>query len=203
MMDCSIYCPHCHKHTAPRMGGHQREGSYGSTVTVPAIADVHGHQWWIGICNSCQMPVLIHENGSTVYPSPQPSPTDPLIPESLADDLDEAKVCFTNECYQATAVMARRCIQRACVEKGGDPKKRLVDQIAALTSAGHITKDIEDWATVIRFIGNDGAHPGSDSVTDEEAEDCLKLAEQFLHVLFVTPALAQQRLAARNASKTK
>jgi hypothetical protein len=92
--------------------------------------------------------------------------------------------------------MARRCVQQACLTKGCK-KGDLVGQIAELTQAGHITKDIEEWATVVRWIGNDAAHPGGQAVTKEDAEDTLKLAEQFLHILFVTPALAKARRTQR------
>jgi len=79
----------------------------------------------------------------------------------------------------------------------GSQKHDLKDQIQELTTAGHITRDLAEWATLVRFIGNDGAHPNVNQVTKEDAEDCLKLAEQFLHVLFVTPAIAQARKAKR------
>ena len=90
--------------------------------------------------------------------------------------------------------MARRVVQLACMQKGAQ-KANLVDQIGELSASGVITKDIEEWATVVRWVGNDAAHPNKDVVTEEDAEDCLKLAEQFLHVLFVTPAIAKARRA--------
>ncbi len=92
--------------------------------------------------------------------------------------------------------MARRVVQLACIQKGAK-KVNLVDQIAELSATGVITKDIEEWATVVRWIGNDAAHPNKDEVEKEDAEDCLKLAEQFLHILFVTPAIAKARRAAK------
>ena len=94
------------------------------------------------------------------------------------------------------AVMARRCIQNACLQKSAAARD-LLGQIAELAQQGVITKDIAEWATVVRWIGNDAAHPGKDDVKIEDAEDCLRLAEQFLHVIFVTSAVAKARRAAR------
>lgn len=125
-----------------------------------------------------------------------PTPTDKRVPENLRRDLNEAKLCFSINCFRACAVMARRCIQKACHEKGCK-KSNLVEQIAELTQSGHITKDIEEWATVVRWVGNDAAHPNGQDVTKEDADDTLKLAEQFLHVLFVTPAIAKARRTER------
>ena len=86
--------------------------------------------------------------------------------------------------------MARRAIQTAAIDRGASGGQ-LVDQISALESMGAITKDLKDWATVVRWVGNDAAHPNKDPVTKDDAEAVLNLAEQFLNVIYVTPALAQ------------
>jgi hypothetical protein len=197
MAEVSIFCPHCQKHTAlsvaqTRYPSARTSDSYVQTAWRKDSTET----WWIGICNSCKNPVLVLNNGDQVYPHPLPTPTDANIPKELADDLNEAKLCFSTDCYRACAVMARRCIQTACILKGAK-KTDLVGQIAELAAAGLITKDIEEWATVVRWIGNDAAHPGKDIVNKEDAEDSLELAEQFLHVIFVTPAVAKARRAAR------
>jgi hypothetical protein len=83
-----------------------------------------------------------------------------------------------------------------CVLKGAT-KPDLVHQISELAQQGVITRDIEEWATVVRWLGNDAAHPNKDDVKKDDADDCLRLAEQFLHVIFVTPAIAKARRAAR------
>lgn len=197
-MTTSIYCPNCNRYTALNIAPVEYINHRGTKNYTNAIwSDDHGRKWWIGICNSCHMPTLVLGNGRTIYPNPLPSPTDSNIPKELAVDLDEAKMCFSVECHRACAVMARRCIQKACIEKGAK-EKDLVKQIKELCQLGIITKDIEEWATVVRWVGNDAAHPGKDPVTKEDAEDCLKLAEQFLHVIFVASAVAKARRSARN-----
>ena len=188
-MSVSVYCPFCHKYTALSLA----PGIHGGECMWD---DGHNNRWWIGVCNGCNHPVLVRGEGYDVYPSPIPTPTDPAIPQELAKDLDEAKMCFSVSCYRGCAAMARRCIQNACLEKGAK-EKDLVRQISELTRLGTITRDIEEWATVVRWVGNDAAHPGKDPVTKEDAEDCLKLAEQFLHVIYVTPSIAKARRAAR------
>ena len=184
-MALSIHCPHCNEKTAlsvsQNLRGHENLWN-----------DKYGRQWFIGICNGCGEPCLICNGGERIYPHPLPSPTDKHIPDDLRRDLDEAKLCFSVQCFRACAVMARRSIQQACITKECK-KDNLVEQIAELTEAGHITKDMKEWATLVRWIGNDAAHPGGQAVTKEDAEDTLKLAEQFLHILFVTPALAKAR----------
>src|SRR3989337_3302878 len=142
-MAISIYCPHCRKHTSLNIAPAKYKTEYGDTVHTGAVWEADYNQsWWIGVCNACKMPSLVLNNGAIIFPSPLPSPTDSNIPKDLALDLDEAKMCFSTKCYRACAVMARRCIQAACIKKGATAKD-LVGQIKELTHAGIITKDIE------------------------------------------------------------
>jgi Domain of unknown function (DUF4145) len=163
---------------------------------IPVVWNETNKKWWIGVCNACQNPVLVGNYDTTIYPTPRPTPTDLNIPENIRADLNEAKQCFVSSCYRGCAVLSRRVIQLACMEKGAK-KDNLVNQISELINNGVITKEIEEWAQVVRWVGNDAAHPNSQEVTKEDAEDCLKLAEQFLHVVFVTPAIAKARKTAR------
>ena len=196
-MTVSVYCPYCHKYTALSVAPAKYNDRLGKSGYTPALwNDERDNEWWIGICNSCHSPMLVRGKGYDIFPNPLPTPTDKAIPQDLAEDLDEAKMCFSVGCYRACAAMARRCIQNACLEKGAK-ERDLVKQIKELTQLGTITKDIEEWATVVRWVGNDAAHPGKDPVTKEDAEDCLKLAEQFLYVIYVTPSIAKARKAAR------
>lgn len=196
-MPTSIHCPYCHKHTALSVAKTSYQGDYGSTNYIAAIySDDSRNDWWMGICNGCRGVVLVQNNGSFIAPTPLPSPTEKEIPKEIREDLIEAKLCFSVDCYRAACTMARRAMQQACIAKGASGKD-LVAQIKDLTAKGIITKDLEEWATVVRWIGNDGAHPGKQEITKDDTKDCLDLAEQFLHVVFVTPALAKARRTAR------
>ena len=73
----------------------------------------------------------------------------------------------------------------------------LVNQINFLAEKGKITGELKKWATIVRWIGNDAAHPDAPEVAEEDARDALHLAEQFLTIIFVTPAIAEARKNAR------
>jgi len=199
----SIFCPYCKRYTAltPAHIEVGFKGFYNShTKTVPAAwKRSHDDVWWIGICNNCKNPVLVHNLGDIVYPTSLPSPTDQRIPEHIKRDIDEAKLCFSVNAYRACAVMARRAIQNACIDKGANRSKKLYEQIEELKNEGIITNHIKEWADLVRWVGNDAAHPDSQEVTKEDAEDVLKLAEQFMNVIYVTPAIARER---KNQRKT-
>lgn len=196
----SIYCPHCRQKTALSVAPVEGQGRFGPIgrleyFRAAAVWDRgKDDSWWIGVCNHCDSPVLVHNDGDIVYPFPIPQPSDSNIPEDVRSDLDEAKRCVQVQAYRGCAVLARRAIQNACLEKGA-AKSNLVDQIRELETKGIITKDLSEWATVVRWVGNDGAHPGKDKVESTDAEDILALAEQFLQVLYVTPAIAKLQRA--------
>lgn len=185
----SIYCPYCHKHTSLTPAPVKYKYGY-NEYTIGAFWErSYNDTWWMGVCNACDMPVLVHNKGDHVYPSPLPKPTEQDIPQNIRSDLDEAKICFSSGAYRAAAVMARRAMQVAATDKGATSDK-LVSQIHELRQKGKITEDLKEWADAVRWVGNDAAHPNGNAVTEDDAEDVLHLAEQFLHVLYVAPALA-------------
>jgi hypothetical protein len=196
----SIYCPFCHKHTSLRPAPVNYERvQYGSTYrgTTGALWEKDkGITWWIGVCNSCKEPVLVLNNGERIYPFPLPSSTDDRIPEHIRKDLDEAKISYSVKAFRASAVMSRRAIQTACLDKGAT-KIKLVAQLHELSENGVITKDLKEWADVVRWVGNDAAHPDKHPVTEKDALDILNLAEQFLHVIYVAPAIAKEQRTRR------
>ncbi len=186
----SIYCPHCHQRTSvepaliPIM--HKWDRWYQACIWEKNEKE----KWWLGVCNYCQLPVLVLNMGEKVLPNPSPKPTDKSIPTEIRSDLVEAKKCFSVSAWRGAAVLARRAMQSAAIDKGAT-KKNLAEQMAELQIKGTITVDLREWTDVVRWVGNDAAHPGSEDVTEDDAKDILSLAEQFLHVLYVTPAKAK------------
>jgi hypothetical protein len=185
----SIYCPHCHKHTSLDPAPVKYKYGYDEYTTQAFWQKSNSQTWWMGVCNACENPVLVLNKGNTIYPAPLPKPTEQSIPEAIRKDLDEAKICLSSSAFRAAAVMARRAMQVAALDKGAKTDK-LVSQVAELKANGQITTDLKEWADAVRWVGNDAAHPNGAPVTKEDAEDVLHLAEQFLHVLYVAPALA-------------
>jgi hypothetical protein len=211
VIDVSLHCPYCGKHTAVSpapLDVSMGPGTMGAQSLQYIVQGVPFYEtgrgkWWLGKCNSCELPLLVCDKGSEVFPTPQPTPSDERIPEHIRRDLDEAKKCTTVGAFRACATMARRAIQAACLLKEADEKKKLFEQIDQLAAEGKITSDLKKWAHEVRYLGNDGAHPPkdykNDVVSQEDARDALELAEQFLEVLFVLPALAEERRKKRTS----
>ncbi|MCW5560066.1 MAG: DUF4145 domain-containing protein [Verrucomicrobiae bacterium] len=196
-MPVSIYCPHCHRHVSLVI---MREQS-GDPFMMPSRSRL----WWMGLCPACGDPVMVggrNDNQAlpqvveVIFPTPQPPPTNPMIPDRVRKDLVEAKICIASNCFTAAAILARRSLERACLLKGASDGS-LVQMIRQLASDGVITRDLAEWATEVRVIGNTAAHPRDEEFSSGDAEDCVELTEQFLKVLFVIPVLASLRKANR------
>lgn len=151
----------------------------------------------MGECNSCHKLVLVNDSSNKIYPMPLPKAIDERIPATIRKDFEESTICFSIEAYRASAVMARRALQCVCLDKGSKEKDKLEKQIDWLFSQGIITKDLKDWAHEVRLVGNDAAHPrkpeNDQPISKEDAEDVLKLLEQFCQVLYVASAIAEER----------
>lgn len=189
----SVFCPYCHRYTALSVA----MSIHGAPYNCVHQSEKDKKHWWMGVCNNCKELCLVYDNGVRVYPHPLPSSTDNRIPEELKRDLDEAKLCYSIGAYRGCAVLARRVIQVCCIDKGADKNKKLYQQIEEIYEKRVITEDIKNWTTAIRWIGNDAAHPSSNIVESNEAEDVLKLAEQFLHIVYVATAIAKERIEKR------
>lgn len=140
----------------------------------------------------------------SIFPSDEPS-VDSLVPEGIAADYIEAAKCFNIAAYKACVVMARRAIQKMCLNLGADKGKKLYQQIDDLKTAGKLHPDLAEIATEVRYLGNDGAHPeddGLDEVGQEDAKEVLEFALELLDDLYVRPekvkAMKKRREAKNN-----
>lgn len=200
----ALHCPHCGIYVALMQAPTARHEDF------PAVWQKSGSEsWWIGVCPNCRNGVLVYQRElltpgnvrpvvHVFYPAALPSPTDEHIPDAIRRALDEAKQCFSVTAYRACAVMARRAMQTACIEQGAT-KGNLVNQLHELANSGVITKSLKDWGDAVRWVGNDAAHPNGEDVTQEDAEAILRLAEQFMHAVYVAPAIAQDIQAKRHS----
>jgi hypothetical protein len=167
----------------------------------------------VGECNSCNFFVLIERHYprggqefiANIYPRPLPPPVNPRTPDFLKPDFEEARLCYSVGAFKSAAVLARRALQLCCIEKKA-PDKVLKDQIDWMLSQYIITKDISDWASEVRLVGNDSAHSPkkieeNKTITSKDAEDILVLLEKFIDVLYIAPKIAEERRDSRLVSE--
>ena len=200
------FCPYCKKlvHFSWCHAGKGYEHHDISTYLGEYYIKNKAGIWAMAECPSCGNLVLIKMKGDPsiynmnildfveIIPALLPNPTDDRIKREIKIDIDEAKICFSVKAYRACAIMCRRALQTICIDNGANPNKNLDYQIEELFENGTITKKIADWATSVRWVGNDAAHPKNEEVTTDDADRILKLTEQIADNLYVTDALSKE-----------
>ena len=159
----TLLCPHCHAMSTFSCV-FSAKGNYRGTLYPLSVWRCHHCDRGIFIKHSATQYEHVAKDSiqvDTIFPSNEPN-VDPLVPEGIAADYIEAAKCFNISAYKASVVMARRSIQKMCLNLGSDKRKKLWEQIAELKAAGKLHPDLADMATEIRFLGNDGAHPQND-----------------------------------------
>jgi hypothetical protein len=117
----------------------------------------------------------------------------PEIPEAIQKIFREAKISFSAQCYRASAVMSRRTLEAIAVDKG-ENDGTLAIRIKNLIAKGVLDKNLGEWATEIRLIGNTGAH--FDPIKDVEhvdAEQIILFIEELIKYLYVMPSEIAKR----------
>ena len=115
----------------------------------------------------------------------------PVIPQEIGDDFNEANRCLGVDAKKAAVTMCRRTLQNTCVSKGAKSGEDLFKQIEELEFKRIINPSMKDVAHTIRIIANWGAHPQGDPLKDvtlDDADEILKFTSEFLEEVFVRPA---------------
>jgi hypothetical protein len=156
-------------------------------------------------CPNCeQISLVIFFNNSYNYfydtQFPKYSPiSNKDIPKDIEIDRYEAWKCYINECFKASAIMARAVLQKS-VRKLGANGNNLKSEIDDLKNKGIITKQLADFAHEVRITGNDMAHPEDmDEVNRKEIEESLDFMDGFLNTVFVLPLIAERRKKERES----
>jgi hypothetical protein len=144
-------------------------------------------------CTLCHKPLLLRqfdwghgdppEEPEQLWPPPRRIISS-AIPESLRQEIAEARTCFAAKAYTATVVMVRRTLEGVCVDHDV-AKKPLQNALKEMAAQGLLDDRLLSWADELRVLGNQGAHFTGSPVNREDAKDALALAEAVLDYLYV------------------
>lgn len=155
------------------------------------------YQLWI--CGNCKKPACSYtgkelEPGGHIvdeligfYPLPEAVSAPYGVPENIGNSFVSAKKLLQrgqNADYEAACIMARRGIEQAVNELGGEGKN-LYQKIENLEAKRLIPPAMRDWAHHLREIGNEGAHGGE--ATQEDAMQAVYFAEMLFTYLYSLP----------------
>jgi hypothetical protein len=183
-------CPHCHAISA-----------FDCIFSIRGLYQGNYYPISVWSCHNCNRAIFVRQKTADNYysknqfdiesilPATQPI-VDNRIPGGIAADFIEASKDYNIASYKSAAVMARRTIQKMCLNLGATKGKNLYEQIGELEKSGKLHPDLASMATEIRFLGNDGAHPEDDSldeISPEDAEEIINFTAELLDDLYVRP----------------
>jgi hypothetical protein len=133
-------------------------------------------------------------------PKPQPSSN---LSEEMARFWIQAHQSVSAEAWDAASVMARSVLQLALREQNA-AGKRLVDQIQDLGMKGLLAPSVCEWATEVRLLGNDAAHPvpGEPPAEPQDVHQCIDFLDFLLYCLYDLPAEVKAYRARRSTNGT-
>jgi Domain of unknown function (DUF4145) len=116
-----------------------------------------------------------------------------VIPIEIQEILKEAKITYSTECYRSSAVMSRRTLEAIATDKG-ENKGVLAKRIQNLIDKGILDKNLGEWATEIRLIGNSGAHYDPiNEVNKADANQIILFIEELIKYLYIMPSEIEKR----------
>ena len=189
------FCPHC-GNTAPQslLFSH----SYTSAGYSPeGTKDEEGPPctYYAATCATCGDLLLYHsfldEHGEQNFTS-----ADLMYPKSveLNDSVpDVVRKCFAeaarvqNVAPNAYAVMIRRALEAICDDRG-IAKGTLVKRLEALVKKGEIPPTLAEITSVLRVLGNVGAHDTTQSVTVPQTWSMDEFFRAVIEYVYVAPS---------------
>lgn len=120
-------------------------------------------------------------------------------PIEVRDAYEEAVRTFEHaDAPSATAAMCRKAIEMLCNEQGASGRD-LGSKLKKLNDLGVIDGLLTDWATQLRFVGNDAVH--GDSVKRQDAQDALEFTGAILTYVYTYKKSFEEFKARREKSR--
>jgi len=203
-------CPHCRVAIHPAFS---EKPILDANRAFSPIGKVYWHYSFME-CPSCAQAIIGLSgtdsiNNPTVprhfvYPkAAMRSKAPPEVPESIAEDFNEACLVWADSA-KASAALSRRCLQAMLAGQGFD-QHNLAQAIQAALDSGRLPGAVAGNLDHVRNVGNFAAHPTKETnsgaimpVLPEEAEWNLEVLEELFDLFYVQPAIAKQKREALN-----
>lgn len=200
-----MLCPHCGNRTPHRTGFSRcvRVVWYDSEG-VPVPGDGPELEYVIWICSTCDhfhmtedCPEDSHSRATIAFPHGV------ALPQSVPDAV---RTCYTeaapirNMSPNGYAVLIRRAMEALCEDRGVS-KRTLAKGLEELAARGEIPPVLSEMTTVLRQLGNAGAHFTDQVVTVPDTWTIDSFFRSLIEYVYVAPGKLEEfksRLAARN-----
>lgn len=171
--------------------------------------DDYATTYRFGHCVKCRRPAVLSEvevEPNVYTAESQEWPTtrnvDVPLPDKVDESFREALRCEFAGAPLATAVMVRRTLEAIAREFAPDAKP-LFKALHVLKDKGLISDELAQWGDALRFIGNIGAHPTDDVVTQQDAREALDFLVAIVETIYVLRPKFQAMKKRRDKAQSK
>jgi hypothetical protein len=108
------------------------------------------------------------------------------IPANITNALEEAITCHSSQCFIASAIMVRKCLEELCHERGATGAN-LKARLKNLGTNTILPQELLDGLDDLRLLGNDAAHIESqefNSIGKDEVEIGIEFAKEVLKAVY-------------------
>jgi hypothetical protein len=176
----AMRCPHC---------GH--EGTFHNLIEDVILQN---HNVYLGqrFCPNpnCHKHIFIISNSSGKVIKTYPGDTIPFdkvgIPDKIIETIEEANVCYSNNCYIAAGIMIRKTLEVLCdVQEASG--KNLSERLKKLGKTILIPQELIEGMDELRLLGNDAAHVEAktyENIGKEEIEISMEFTKEILKAVY-------------------
>jgi hypothetical protein len=126
------------------------------------------------------------------------------LPSEVSKPLEEAVACHAQQCYPASAVMARRTLECICEDQGAKGKD-LYARIEALAETVVLPAGMIDALHNLRLLGNDAVHVEARvfaEVGKAEAEAAINVTKMIIQAAYQMESLLSELEALKRPTGT-
>ncbi|MEP9365303.1 DUF4145 domain-containing protein [Nocardioides sp. CN2-186] len=116
------------------------------------------------------------------------------LPTAVLSCMQEAAVCFTNDCYVAAAIMIRKTLEEMCEDRSATGAN-LAERLQSLGSLVILPPALLAGMNSLRLLGNDAAHIESKTFSEigrDEIQVSFDVAKEVLKAVYQYDALIAQ-----------
>jgi hypothetical protein len=113
------------------------------------------------------------------------------LPENIQTLYNECRICYTNQCYTSSQMIARTLLMHIAVEQGADEDKSFKHYVDYLSDNNFIPPNGKQWVDFIRESGNVANHQIVIK-EKEETEKVITFLSSLLLFIYELPAEMSQ-----------
>lgn len=160
-------------------------------------AEYDPYKWITGHCAVCMHAYVFtqeydwltgYEESQLLQVFPETARTLPtFVPIQIRAAFDEAQRCLSVNAHSAVSLLARKIVEGVCDELKANGNS-LAAKLENLRNDGKLDEKLYYWSSLIRQLGNRGAHESANMITREDAQDALQFVEALVDYQYVFQA---------------